>query len=125
MRIAVPRELVPGERRVALVPETVKKLVARNLAVHVLAGAGEAAGATDEEYRAAGATLVDSASALYAQADVVVKVQPPTAEEVVALREGTTLVSLLYPLSNKALVSSLAARKVTALATDSIPRTTV
>jgi NAD(P) transhydrogenase subunit alpha len=125
MRIAVPKELAPHERRVAIVPETVKRLVACKLEVVVQTGAGMRAGAGDEDYRAAGATIAASPEELFRAADVVVKVQVPTLEEIAGLREGCTLVSLLYPLVNPALVAALAERKITALAADTIPRTTL
>jgi H+-translocating NAD(P) transhydrogenase subunit alpha len=123
MRIAVPRESVAGEGRVAIVPDSVKRLVARKLEVVVAAGAGDRAGASDDEYRAAGAQV----GAPFAAGDVIVKVQPPTLAEIGLLPEGSTLVSLLYPLtaSGVTLARALAARKVTALSLDAIPRTTL
>jgi NAD(P) transhydrogenase subunit alpha len=125
MKIGVPRETAPHERRVAIVPETAKKLVARKLEVLVQAGAGLAAGALDADYVAAGATVVADAAALYAAADTIVKVQPPSKEELAQLREGTTLVSLIYPLSNAPLLDALCSRRLSVLAVDSIPRTTL
>jgi NAD(P) transhydrogenase subunit alpha len=125
MLIAVPREVLPGERRVALVPETVKRLVGKKLDVVVEAGAGAGANASDDEYRAAGARVEASADALYATADVVLKIQPPNADEIAKLREGSALICLSYPLSNPKLVKDINARKATLLATDMIPRTTL
>ena len=124
MIVAIPRERVPGEHRVALVPESVKRLVARKLEIHVECGAGEGAFFADADYEAAGAKLVPL-EALLAAADVVIKVQPPTSEEVGKLREGSSVCSLAFPLSNPALVKQLNARKLTLLCLDMIPRTTL
>ena len=126
MKIAVLRESAPGERRVAVVPESVKRLVGRKLEVAVEAGAGEGARASDEEYRAAGAT-VGPAAQVMAGADLIVKVQPPTLEEIATVPEGAALVSLLYALtpSGSKLARAMADRKVTALSLDAIPRTTL
>jgi NAD(P) transhydrogenase subunit alpha len=125
MKIGIARESTPGERRVALVPETVKKLAARKLEVVVQAGAGEAAFYGDADYRAAGATVAPGVGALVAASDAIVKVNRPTPEEAGALREGTALVCLLSPLTQLDLVKTLASRKVTAISVDMIPRTTL
>ena len=98
MRIGVPRETVPGERRVALVPESVGRLVKSGVEVVVERDAGRAAYFVDDAYRAAGASLVDAAAAF--GADVVLKVQKPTAGEVTQLREGAILISLLPPAAS-------------------------
>jgi NAD(P) transhydrogenase subunit alpha len=121
VKIGIPRETAPGEKRVSIVPETVAKFVKRGLEVVFEAGAGEAAYALDRDYEAAGARPAASAF----DADVVVKVNAPADGELVKLREGATLVSLLYPLSNGPLVKSIAARKGNAIAMDMIPRTTL
>ncbi len=123
MRIGVPRESAALERRVAATPESVKKLVALGFEVAVARGAGMDAGCTDEAYAAAGASLVDQALAL-GQSDVVVKVRPPSPEEVAQLREGALLVSLLQPERNPDLPALIAARKASALALERIPRVT-
>jgi H+-translocating NAD(P) transhydrogenase subunit alpha len=125
MRIAVRREGVAGERRVSIVPESVKRLAAKKIDVSVEAGAGAAAFASDEEYRAAGARIDPTLDALVADADAVVQIRPPRLDEVARLKEGSALVSLLFPLVEHDLVVALAARKVTAIAVDMIPRTTV
>ena len=124
MRIAVRKE-VAGERRVAVVPESVKRLAAKKVEVSVESGAGALAFAADDEYRAAGARVDASVDALMADADAVLQIRPPSVEQVGRLKEGTTLVSLLFPLVNHALVRALAARNVTAVAVDMIPRTTL
>jgi NAD(P) transhydrogenase subunit alpha len=123
VKIGVVRESAQGERRVALVPESVKRLIGKKHEIVVESGAGVASGASDDEYRKAGAT-VGSADDAWA-ADFVCKVAVPTEAEIGRVREGAALVSLLYPLVNRALVDKLAARKVTALSLDAIPRTTL
>ncbi len=125
MRIAVRKESGPGERRVAVVPESVKRLMAKKVDVSVESSAGAAAFASDDDYRAAGARVDGSLGALLADADVVLQIRPPSIEQVRELKEGSALVSLLYPLVNVDLVNALAARKITAIAADMIPRTTL
>lgn len=125
MRIAVPKEIEPGEARVAIVPETVKRLTKKVIEVSVERGAGEKACFPDEEYKEAGASVEPSAKALLAAADVVVKIHRPTPAEIAGMREGAALISLLYPLLNPDLVATLAAHKITAIAVESIPRTTL
>jgi NAD(P) transhydrogenase subunit alpha len=120
VRIGVPKETAQGEARVALVPESVPKLTALGLEVAVERGAGHAAAFTDEAYESAGATLVDNAF----DADVVVKVARPSADEVSKLRNGTVLVGFLAPLTDPDGIAQLQARGVVAFAMESIPRTT-
>ena len=122
MKVGVPRERAAGERRVALVPDAVARLARAGLDVVVERGAGEAAAFADDAYAAAGATLGTAADAL--GADVVLKVQKPSSEELAALREGAVLVGFLQPLADPAGVEAIAARGVTAFAMESIPRTT-
>jgi len=125
MQIGLVRETTDGERRVALVPETVKRLAGKGLAVVVEPGAGAGAFIADAEYETAGATLAVSAEALWQAADLVVKIHPPSSEEAGRLRSGSALVSLLYPAGNGELVRLLASRGVTAVAVDRMPRTTL
>ncbi len=125
MKVGIPREAPPSERRVALVPETAKKLAARKIETLVQAGAGDGAFCSDADYQAAGAKVVPDLDALLAEADAVVQVNKPATEAVGRLREGTAWVSLLYPLSQPELVRALAARKVLSIALDMIPRTTL
>ena len=125
MRVAVLRETLSGEKRVAIVPDSVKRLLAKKIEVSVQAGAGAGAMATDDDYKASGATVEASLDALLASADLAMKIRIPTLDEIAKLKEGSTLVSLLLPLVNPELVRALALRKVTALAVDMIPRTTV
>jgi NAD(P) transhydrogenase subunit alpha len=124
MVIGVPTETAPHERRVALVPETVARLVKSGLQVDVQRGAGEAAAFLDAAYETAGATLVDDAAALYAASDFVVKVQRPSAAELELTHPGQVVLALLAPLGDPASVEAYAARKLTALSMDAIPRIT-
>jgi H+-translocating NAD(P) transhydrogenase subunit alpha len=122
MRIGVPRETARLERRVALVPETVKRLVKSGHVVVLERGAGRDAGFPDAEYEAAGARLGDAAEAL--GAELVLKVQRPSAEEVPRLAEGAILVGLLGPATLGEALPAIAGRKVTALAMELVPRIT-
>ncbi|MGH3133512.1 MAG: Re/Si-specific NAD(P)(+) transhydrogenase subunit alpha [Gaiellaceae bacterium] len=123
MRVAVPRETTPGERRVALVPETVSKLREAGFEIRVELGAGAAAGFPDESYSRAGADLVHGGD-LVAGADGVVRVAAPSVEEVGALQSGTVLIGFLQPLTDAAGISRLRERGVIAFAMESIPRIT-
>lgn len=125
MRIAIPKETTPHEERVAITPDTVGRLVAKKIDVSVQHGAGLGAQISDAEYVAAGARLEPDAAALWRAGDVIVKVRPPTGQEIGMVREGQTLVSLLYPLVNGELVRDLAARRASVLAADMVPRTTL
>jgi NAD(P) transhydrogenase subunit alpha len=121
MRVGVPKETVQGERRVALVPDGVRRLAEQGVNVVVEREAGLAAGFDDAAYEEAGAAIVED---VYPEADVVCKVQKPSAAELGRLREGQTLLGLLQPLTSPELVQSLAERRVTAFSLDSIPRIT-
>ena len=117
--IGVPRETFAGEKRVATVPEVVEKLIKLGFRVAVQSGAGEAANFSDETYRAAGAEVVQD---VWASADIVFKVRAFSTVEVVRMRAGQTLISFIWPAQNPELMQQLAARKVTVLALDSLPR---
>ncbi len=122
-RIGVPREIFPGEKRVATVPEVVGKLIKLGFSVCVESGAGDAAIISDDAYRAAGATVAPDAAALWAAADIVFKVRAPTMDEVALMHEGQALVSFIWPAQNPELLKALAERRVTVLAIDALPRT--
>ena len=117
MRIGVPKETAAGERRVALVPEVVRKLKGKDHDVVVESGAAAGALLPDEQFTEAGATIGDPWAA-----DVVVKVAPPSAEEVAKLGSGATLIGFLEPLTNPEGVQALANAGVTAIAMEAIPR---
>jgi NAD(P) transhydrogenase subunit alpha len=120
MVVGVPTEITNGERRVALVPEVVRKLTGRGLDVLVQAGAGERAIIPDALYAAAGAELTDAESVW--AADVVVKVAPPAESEIAMLGSGTLLIGFLAPLTSPKTTRALAAAGATAFAMESIPR---
>jgi NAD(P) transhydrogenase subunit alpha len=120
MIVSVPKEVAPGERRVALVPDLVPKLAKAGVEVVVQPGAGEAAGFPDAAYREQGARLGPDALA----GDVVLKVQPPSPEEAGAFKEGATLIGFLQPYTNAAGIRALADRRVTAFAMELMPRIT-
>jgi len=125
MRIGVPKETASGEQRVALTPDSVKRLIARKLDVSIQRGAGRAAHIRDGEYEAAGARIEPDAGALYRASDLILKVQPPSLAERSMLLEGRALISLLQPLVAADRVRDLASRGVTAIAADLVPRTTL
>ncbi len=119
-RVGLVMESTPGETRVAGTPATVRQLIELGYEVVVAAGAGVASGCTDEAYAGAGAQVVADQDAW--QADVVLKVNPPTAQEIAALRDGATLIGLVSPGLNPELVDALAERPITVLAMDAVPR---
>ncbi len=122
MNIGTPYENFPGEARVALTPESARHLRKLGYDCLVEAGAGKAAGFSDDAYRVAGVTVVESAAALYAQSDIVAKVRPPEASEVDRLRSGQTLISFFYPVQNRDLLEAAKARGVNVIAMDMVPR---
>ncbi|MGZ6339458.1 MAG: Re/Si-specific NAD(P)(+) transhydrogenase subunit alpha [Candidatus Limnocylindrales bacterium] len=122
MKVGVAKERVPGERRVALVPDALGKLRGAEIEILVETGAGDSAAIPDSQYAEAGATIVSTAD-LYGQADVVVKVQKPVPDEEKRLRSGQALIGFLQPLIDPQLEARLAAAGVTAISLDAIPRT--
>ena len=120
MRVGVPKESAAGERRVALVPEVVARLVSGGFEIVVEASAGDAASFPDAGYEEAGARIASDAY----DADAVVKVQTPSADEAARLREGQILIGFLQPLTDREGIERLSARGVTAFAMESIPRIT-
>ncbi len=123
MRVGVPKETAPGERRVALVPEVVKRLSGLGLEVVVQADAGANAQIPDAAFQEAGATIATDPAQVW-DTDVVAKVAPPTAEEIVRLRKGGVLVGYLQPLTAVDTTRALAAAGATSLAMEAIPRIT-
>lgn len=120
---AVPRERVPGERRVALIPEMVAKLAAAGHTVLVETGAGLEAQSPDAAYRSAGAEIMSDAVALYSEADIVLKVQPHLQDEP-KMRSGTILVGVLQPLRQPERMAEYAREGVTSFSMDLMPRIT-
>ncbi|MEK7793932.1 MAG: Re/Si-specific NAD(P)(+) transhydrogenase subunit alpha [Candidatus Hydrogenedentota bacterium] len=125
MRIFVPKELHPGERRAPLVPATVKKLVGRGAEIVVESGAGIASGFFDEEYATAGAQISADRQGELGKADMVLRLRKPPEGEVAALKSGCVHVSFLDPFNEAGLVEQLAARGVTAISMEMVPRTTL
>ncbi len=123
MKLGILKESAPGEKRVAMVPETVKKLVAKKFEVLVESTAGVASCLSDAEYQAAGATLAPRQTVLSAQ--TVVQVVRPSLAQLEASQPGATLISLMYPLSDGPLVQLAAAHQLTTIALDMIPRTSL
>ncbi|MBI5577451.1 MAG: Re/Si-specific NAD(P)(+) transhydrogenase subunit alpha [Deltaproteobacteria bacterium] len=128
MEIAAVREIREGETRVALVPESCKKLVQAGIRVSIESGAGAAAHISDDDYRAAGADIGTDVAGLLAGADLLLKVQPPDMNpalglhEIDMMREGAMLLGTLIPARHPDVVDKLAARRISAFATDRIPR---
>ena len=124
MKIGIPAEVWPRETRVAATPETIKKLTTGGLhQIVVQSGAGVNAAVTDDAYTQAGATLAPSAANVYAQAELLLKVRPPRAEELPLLKPGQIVVGMLNPFDQDGL-ARLAARGVTAFALEAAPRIT-
>jgi NAD(P) transhydrogenase subunit alpha len=121
MRVGVPRETAPGERRVALVPEVVSRLTSGGFEVVVQQGAGEPAAFADAEYAEAGATLD---SDVFGRAEAIAKVQKPTGAEIELMRQGDVLIGFLQPLTDAEGIAKLKERGVVAFAMESIPRIT-
>ena len=129
MKIGIPKETVPGEKRVAATPATVVKLRKLGFDVVVQTTAGHEADYDDSAYLEAGATIAPDAASLWGQADVVLKLRPPEelpdgSHEADLLREGAVLIGFVWPGQNPSLVERLGKRRVTVLAMDAVPRIT-
>jgi len=128
MKIGIPKEILPGEKRVATTPKTARRLSKQGFTVLVESGAGIEASFTDDAYREAGCEVIDNVADLYAQSDIIAKVRPPAyheaagCEEVQLLKEGATLISFIWPAENESLVQMLKEQKANAIAMDAIPR---
>ncbi|MDR3526946.1 MAG: Re/Si-specific NAD(P)(+) transhydrogenase subunit alpha [Rhizomicrobium sp.] len=119
--IGIPKETYAGEKRVATAPDIVEKLIKLGFSVTVESGAGEGASFFDEAFTNAGAKVV-SGTDVWASSDIIFKVRAPDLSEVAKLKEGTTLISFIWPAQNPDLMTALAARKITVLAMDAVPR---
>ncbi|MFN6569569.1 Re/Si-specific NAD(P)(+) transhydrogenase subunit alpha [Dendronalium sp. ChiSLP03b] len=130
MKVGIPKEVYPGERRVAATPDTAKRLIKLGFDVLVESGAGASANFADEAYMQAECTIVSDASTLWTEADIVLKVRPPEMHpeigkhETQLLREGGTQIGFIWPSQNPDLLEKLVARKATVLAMDAVPRIT-
>ncbi len=121
MRIGVPAEILPGETRVAVTPETAKKLIAQGHSIHLQAGSGAAASCVDSAYEAVGCQITDAAGAY--GCELVLKVRAPMLKELSQVKSGTTLVGMLNPFDAEGL-QQLAAAGITGFALEAAPRTT-
>lgn len=124
MKLAVPRETQPGETRVALVPESVKKLIAAGFQVAIEQGAGYASGYGDNLYSDAGATISSDTASLFKDAGFILKVGVPASKEIESYPADARLLTSLIPTRNVPVVQALAAKRITCFSTDAIPRTT-
>src|SRR2546428_2775798 len=124
MKVGVPKEQLSGERRVALVPESVGRLTKAGLEVVVERGAGAGSLHSDAAYEQAGARIVPDGAAVYREADLIAKVQRPVGDEIEQLRSGQVLIGFLQPVTNAELVRALVRKGVTSFAMEAIPRVT-
>jgi NAD(P) transhydrogenase subunit alpha len=128
MKIGVPKEIHLGEKRVATTPEVAEKLQKLGFSVAIETGAGNEANFSDDTYREAGVEIIEDAKTLWGSSDIIFKVRAPEShpelgvDEVELLSEGKTLISFIWPAQNEELMQRLADKKVTVLATDSVPR---
>ncbi|MEX2404799.1 MAG: Re/Si-specific NAD(P)(+) transhydrogenase subunit alpha [Balneolales bacterium] len=122
MIVAVPKEIMDGETRVALIPAVAADLIKNGLEVRIESGAGEKAFFTDEAFKEAGAKVTDDKKKLFGEADIILKINKPSEEEVRLMKAGAVLICLLWALQNKELVELLAEKKVTALGMEALPR---
>jgi NAD(P) transhydrogenase subunit alpha len=122
MKIGVPRENYPGERRVATTPDVAAQLIKLGFEVAVESGAGAESSFSDDAYRAAGCEVLDSAAAVWSGCDIVMKVRAPDDAEAGQLRAGQTLISFLWPAQNPELLEKLTKSGATVMAMDSVPR---
>ncbi len=122
MKIGAPKEVFEGEARVALTPDSAARLQKLGYECLVETGAGDAASITDDAYKAAGVTVVESAAELWSRADVIAKVREPSADEVSACPNGKTLISFVYPGQNEELLAAMNAKNLSVLAMDMVPR---
>ena len=124
VKVAVTRERSAGETRVAITPDSAKKLIALGVTVVVETGAGAAAACTDADYRAAGAAVVNTLAEAIGDADVLLKVRAPEAEEIAILKPGAIVAAMLNPHGGREALRALADKGVTAFAMEFIPRIT-
>lgn len=131
MKIGIPKEILPLERRVALIPESIKRIIKKGFEVQVETGAGDLSIIPDAEYEKAGAKIVSNAEAIYGECEIILKVQKPVLnpktgkDEVDLMKEGGFLIAFLQPVNNPELIKKLASRNITSFSMDAIPRTTL
>jgi len=124
MLIAVPKEILSGESRVALIPDSVKKMVRAGATVKLEAGAGNGAGFSDEDYLSVGAEIATDRNALLAEADMVMRIHKPSLEDIGLAKEGSIAISFLDPFNERGLVEAMAEKKIVGISMEMIPRST-
>lgn len=122
MKVSIPKELKDREKRVAVTPNMVKQLVTAGFECMIETGAGLGASFSDEQYEEAGASILTEKDKVYSYADVVLKVNAPSAEEVLLMKPGSTLISLMYAYTNSPLVDACIKNNITGYALDAVPR---
>lgn len=122
MIIAIPKETAEREKRVALIPETVSKLVENDHEVWVESNAGKASSYLDEAYQSAGANIISDRTTLFSDADILISIQPPAQDDLSKMKSESILICLLWALQNEKLVNFLKNQNITALGMDAIPR---
>ncbi|NSW45982.1 MAG: Re/Si-specific NAD(P)(+) transhydrogenase subunit alpha [Bacteroidales bacterium] len=122
MKVVIPKEVNEHELRVAATPKTIIRLKKQGFETYVEKDAGKKAKFSDDEYQAAGASIINTPEELYSLADIVLKVQPPTEQEIEIIKQGTLILSYLWPAQNMPLLNKLAAKGINAIAMDAIPR---
>lgn len=125
MIVSIPKEIFPGENRVACVPDVASKLIKAGYQVQIEKDAGLSAGFTDEQYEKAGAKVYENGDQLYGNADIVLKVQKPSNDEIKKLRKGTLLISFIYALHYPEIVKTCAENGIDLIAMEMVPRTTL
>ncbi|MCX8081418.1 MAG: Re/Si-specific NAD(P)(+) transhydrogenase subunit alpha [Bacteroidia bacterium] len=120
MQLGIPKESKPGEKRVSVTPDVVKDFIKKGYEVLVESGAGSGASFSDQNYKDAGAQICDKATVF--KSDAVLKINPPSSEEVEAMKSGAVLISLMYHLSNPSLVEACCRKGISAFSLDAIPR---
>lgn len=124
MNIGIPKEIFPGEKRVALIPSSVDKLVKKGASIQVETGLGTSINIKDDEYKKAGATIVSDRKTLLTSSDLVLRLRKPSIEEVSSLKKNSIHISFLDPFNERALVEAFAKQSVSAISMEMIPRTT-
>ncbi len=122
MKICVPKEIYTGEKRVATTPDVTAQLIKLGFTVAVESGAGLSASFSDDAYESAGAEIIRDTADIWSTADIILKVRAPEQSEIDQMKAGQTLISFIWPAQNQSLIEQLAAKKVTVLAMDSVPR---
>ena len=122
IRLAVPNEIMPGERRIALDPSVAQRLIKLGVVINMEKGAALSAHFPDSAY--VGVNIIDTPQALYRDADLIFKVQPPTLDEIAMMRDGAVIIGFMAPHKNEAMIEKLCQKKITALAMELVPRIT-